>query len=227
MKIINDYTQKYHFIKKNKIDTILDENILTYAELHYFEKGEKIFQAGNNLKYYYFFVEGKVKVFSMLENGKSLLLKFYTNFDALGDAELLRDIPILNNVETVENTYLIAFPADILRKTCSNNINFLKFMINSLSAKLESNNNNNSYNLLYPLVNRFSSYLIEHISNDKDYIILDSSYKDISEFLGTTYRHLSRTLKELEFNGIIKKEGEMIFILNRDKLKKMAKNIYR
>ncbi len=227
MKIINDFELINLFIKRNKIDIILDDNTLAFAELHYYEKGEKIFQAGNILNYYYFFVEGKVKVFSMLENGKSLLLKFYTSFDALGDAELLRDIPILNNVETVENTYLIAIPARILRNACNTNVSFLKFMINSLSLKLESNNINNSYNLLYPLSNRFASYIIEHITNESNYIIFNSSYKDISEFLGTTYRHLSRTIQDLELNQIIKKEGKKIILLNKDELRNMAKNIYK
>jgi len=100
-------------------------------------------------------------------------------------------------------------------------------MINSLSLKLESNNINNSYNLLYPLSNRFASYIIEHITNESNYIIFNSSYKDISEFLGTTYRHLSRTIQDLELNQIIKKEGKKIILLNKDELRNMAKNIYK
>lgn len=227
MKIINNNKLLDYYIKKNNINFILDDNVLSFAELHFFEKGEKIFQIGNELIYYYFFVEGKLKVFSILENGKSLLIKFYTNFDALGDVELLRKIPILNNVETVKNTYLIGIPVKILRENCYENTNFLRFMINSLSTKLESNNINSSYNLLYPLINRLSSYLVEHLSEDNNYIILNSSFKDISDFLGTTYRHMSRTLNELESKGYIKQEGKKIYILKKDELKKMAKNIYR
>lgn len=227
MKIINNENQLNSYIEKFELNNILSSKILIHAELHYFNKGERILNAENNLLYYYFLVEGKIKIFSLLENGKSILLAFVDNFDTLGDVELLKNVPILNNVEAVENSYLIGIPANILREDCYDNNIFLKFMVNSLSTKIQSNNINNTYNLLYPLINRLSSYLLEHLNNDKDYIILSSTFKDISDFLGTSYRHLSRTFKDLENMGIIKCEGKVIYISNIDELKKLAKNLYR
>lgn len=226
MKKIHDKKLLYYYIKKHNLDNILDVEILSHAELHYYEKGEHILEAKSRLIYYYFFVEGKLKIFSLLENGKSLLLEFYTKFGTLGDVELFKNVSIRSNVEAVKNTYLIGIPAIILQEKCYDNPIFLRFMIDSLSTKLESNSNNSSYNLLYPLINRLSSYLLEHIT-DKDYIILNSSFNDISEFLGTTYRHLNRTFKTLESNGIIKHEGKKIYVLSKDKLKKLSKNLYR
>ncbi|QZY56425.1 Crp/Fnr family transcriptional regulator [Crassaminicella profunda] len=219
-KLLDYYKKKYH------IDDIFDDEVLSFMELHHYEKGEKILQAKNELIYYYFFVEGKIKIFSLLENGKSLLLEFYTEFDTLGDVELFKNLSIRSDVEAVKNSYLIGIPANILREKCHDNIKFLRFMIDSLSIKLESTSNNSSYNLLYPLINRLSSYLLEHIT-DKDYIILNSSFKDISEFLGTTYRHLHRTFTTLQSKGIIKYHGQTVYILNKNELKKLSKNLYR
>lgn len=224
-KIINPKLL-HHYIKKHHIDDIFDDEILSHMELHHYEKGEDILQAKNQLLYYYFFVKGKIKIFSVLENGKSLLLEFYTEFGTLGDIELFKNVSICSNVEAVKNSYLIGIPANILREKCHDNIKFLKFMINSLGIKLESTSNNSSYNLLYPLINRLSSYLLEHIT-DKDYIVLNSSFKDISEFLGTTYRHLHRTFHSLESKGIIRCDGQTIYILDKDQLKKLSKNLYR
>ncbi|APC80187.1 hypothetical protein NPD2_3314 [Clostridium botulinum] len=45
-----------------------------------------------------------------------MLLKFYKDFNTIGDLELLKDIPILCNIDAVEDTYLIAIPAAILRE---------------------------------------------------------------------------------------------------------------
>lgn len=226
MKKISNKKLLNYYIEKNNIDTIFNDEILSYMELHYYEKGEQILRPKNELIYYYFFVQGKIKIFSLLENGKSVLLRFYTEFDTLGDVELFKNVSIRCNVEAVKNTYVIGIPANILREKCYDNPKFLRLIIHSLSTKLESTSNNSTYNLLYPLINRLSSYLLEHIT-DTDYIVLNSSFSDISEFLGTTYRHLHRTLKDLESLQIIRCEGKKIYILNKNELKNRSKNLYR
>jgi CRP-like cAMP-binding protein len=113
----------------------------------------------------------------------------------------------------------------MLREKYFNNIKFLHHLIDSLSEKLYGTINNSSYNFIYPLINRLSSYLIEHLTDEKC-IILNSSYIDIAQFLGTTYRHLNRTLKELESRSIIKCDDKKIYILDIGELRELSKNIY-
>lgn len=214
----------YYFVKHD-IKKIFDEDIETYAQLHFYKKDEFILEAESELEYYYFLVDGKIKITYLFENGKSMLLKFYKDFNTIGDLELLKNIPIRCNVEAMEDTYLIAIPSVTLRKKYIDNINFLHHLINSLSEKLDSTINNSSYNFIYPLTNRLASYLIGHIT-DKNYVLLNSSFKEIAQFLGTTYRHLSRTFKELESESIIKCENKTIYILDEDRLQELAKNLY-
>ena len=57
-------------------------------------------------------------------------------------------------------------------------------------------------------------------------IVLNSTYKEIAQFLGTTYRHLSRTLKEMETQNIIKCEDKVIQVLNISELHSLSKNPY-
>ncbi|OPJ54660.1 regulatory protein YeiL [Clostridium chromiireducens] len=154
-----------------------------------------------------------------------MLLKFYSDFISIGDLELLRNKPIQCNVEAIEDSYLIAIPSEILRKKYIDNVDFLHYLVNSLSEKLEATINNSSYNYVYPLINRLASYLVEHIT-DKKHIMIDSSFKEIAQFLGTTYRHLGRTIKELELQDIIKCDNKIIYILDEDKLRELSKNMY-
>lgn len=226
MKIIYDDKKIKHFIEKYNLENIVGNRLLIYSQLFYYEKGEKILHAGDTLNYLYFFVYGKIKISSIEENGKSILLRFYDNFNSLGEVELIQNVPISSNVESVENTYLIALPINKIRRELNKNNNLLLFIAHTLSSKLNSISNNSSYNLLYPLINRLASYLYEH-TDKNDTIILNSTFLNISEFLGTTYRHLHRTLKELESKGIIKHESKQITIINKDKLKELSKNIYR
>lgn len=225
MKRIFDDKLLKHYIENFNIEDILDHEIINYAQIHFFEREEYILEAESNLEYYYLLVEGKIKITYLFENGKSMLLKFYKEFNSIGDLELLKNIPIRCNVEAVEDSYLIAIPIEILRKKYFDNVKFLHHLIDSLSEKLFATINNSSYNFVYPLINRLSSYLVEHIT-DKNYIVLDSTFEEIAQFLGATYRHLNRTLKELESKSIINCEDKKIYILNEEKLRELSKNLY-
>lgn len=225
MRRISDNNLLNHYIAKHNMENIFDKDMLRYAQLHFYEKDEYILEAESELQYYYLLVDGKIKISYLFENGKSMFLKFYREFNTIGDLELLKNIPIRCNIDAIEDTYLVAIPADILRKKYLSNIKFLHHLIDSLSEKLYATINNSSYNFVYPLINRLSSYLVEHIT-DKDYIILSSSFIEIAQFLGTTYRHLNRTFKELEAEGIIKCENKTIYILDENRLRELSKNLY-
>lgn len=214
-----------HYIAKHNLENIFDEDLLKHAQLHFYQKGEYILKSDFNLEYYYLIVDGKVTVSYLLENGKSILLKFYDAFNTLGDIELLKNIPICCNVQSIEDSHLIAIPVDTIKNEYFHNTKFLHHLIDSLSEKLYATLNNSSYNLTYPLINRLSSYLVEYIT-DQNHIILSSSFNEIAQFLGTTYRHLNRTFKELESRSIIKCENKIIYILDRDRLLELSKNDY-
>lgn len=225
MKRVFDSELLIHYIKKHNIGNILDDEILKYAQLHFYEGEAYILETGEMLEYYYLLVEGQIKIYYPFENGKSMTLKFYKDFNTIGDLELLKGIPVLCNIDAVEDTFLIAIPSNILREKYCDNVKLLRHLVDSLSEKLYGTINNNSYNFVYPLINRVASYLMEHLT-DQNYIILHSSYLDIAQFLGSTYRHLNRTLKEMESKSIIKCDDKKIYILDIDKLRELSKNAY-
>lgn len=225
MKRISDSSLVDQYTLKHKIGNIFDEDVLRYAQLHFFEKGEFILKAESQLDYYYLLVDGKIKISYLFENGKSMFLKFYSAFNTLGDLELLKNLPVKCNVESVCDAWLIAIPSEILRKNCLDNVKFLRHLAESLGEKLYATINNSSYNYVYPLVNRLSSYLVEHIAEESD-IFLNSSYEELAQFLGTTYRHLNRTIKELEAEGIIKCNNKQVHILDEERLRELSKNLY-
>ena len=48
----------------------------------------------------------------------------------------------------------------------------------------------------------------------------------ISEFLGSSYRHLLRVLNKFESEGIIKRDNKKFIVLDKDKLKDLARDFY-
>lgn len=225
MKIITDDTIIMRFIKKYKLDEVIELSDLLEATLLECQKGDVILRPGDDMDSFYFFLEGKLKVMTLLENGKSLLFRFYTQLDTLGDIELFYPGPTDAKVEPVMKSYLIKMPMDQMRTKYLNNPAFLRFIGRSLGSKLRSISQNSAYNLYYPLINRLSSYIYEHM-NDANTAIFYSSYQDISELLGTTYRHLNRTLNDLQNMHIIRFHKKTIEILDLDALKALAKNLY-
>jgi CRP/FNR family putative post-exponential-phase nitrogen-starvation transcriptional regulator len=225
MKRISDRSLLNHYIEKYRLDGFFGHEILSRAFLAFYIKDEFVMEAQSELQYYYLLVDGKVKISYPFENGKSMFLKFYQDFNVLGDLEFLKNIPVLCNVEAIRDSYFILVPADVLRRESMENVEFLRHLVESLSNKLYATINNSSYNYIYPLVNRLSSYLLEHI-NDSNAIAMTSSYEEIAQFLGTTYRHLNRTLKEMERRAVIRCENKTIHILDRESLEALSKNVY-
>ena len=94
-----------------------------------------------------------------------------------------------------------------------------------MALKLASLSVSNSVNILYPLENRLASYILASYTNE------DSNNTEnltqIAEFLGTSYRHLLRVVKEFELEKIIKRYNKKLVILDKDKLEDLAGDLYQ
>lgn len=88
---------------------------------------------------------------------------------------------------------------------------------------------NSSINLLYPLENRLASYILatgERVNNNEERIIkFNENLTEIGELLGTSYRHLLRTLNNLSCKGAIRKKSNYFQVLD-EKILKSLQQIY-
>ena len=86
-----------------------------------------------------------------------------------------------------------------------------------------------SINILSPIENRFASYLLSSLpSNNFEEIFVDiDGINNLSELLGSSYRHLNRVIKNLSDLKIIEKNKNTIKILNLEKLTLLAQDIYK
>lgn len=225
MRKVSDRVLFNHYIEKHKIHNIFDAEILGRAQLRKYSKSELIMEGGSGLEYLCLLVGGKVKVYYLFENGKTMFLKIYQGFQMLGDVEFLKDIPVQCHVEALKDCHVIAIPADHLRTAYHDNANFMRYLSETLSDKLYVTINNSSYNYIYPLTNRLASYLLESLA-DKDHVEINTSYEEIAQFLGTTYRHLNRTINEMESKSIIRCKDKKIYVLDVKKLRDLSKNIF-
>jgi CRP-like cAMP-binding protein len=219
LKINNEEVMEGYFLKYNMKD-IFTEDMRPFMELFLFKKGEYICRDHEKLKYLLFFVDGKAKVYSTLSNGKALLLTFYEGFKILGDLEMINSEPATTNVQVIKDTYCIGISIEKVKTHLLDDPKFLRYICNSLGEKLNRSSKNSSINLLYPLENRLASYILATGEN------FDESLTEISELLGTSYRHLLRTLNNMCQKGLIKKGNTGFEIIDKKVLTKLASDLY-
>jgi CRP-like cAMP-binding protein len=201
-----------------------------HLEIFKYSRNEHICKADEPLEYLFFFVEGKAKVYSPLSNGKSLLLCFYEPFKVIGDVEFIKLERANSNVQVIEETYCVAIHFDVIRKYLLEDSKFLKYMCNCLGEKLIRLSKYSSINLLYPLENRLSSYILGVTTvgevKGESSIVFEGNLSEVSELLGTSYRHLLRTLNNLCSQGGIKKLNSGYEIVDINKLDELAGDLY-
>lgn len=225
---IKDLSLLDKYIKIHNINNLFSSDIKENLDLLFFDKRELIFKEGEEITHLMFFVSGKAKVYMTLQNGKLLLLDFYKELDTLGDIELVTNDISSCNVEAIEPCVCIGIPIKFLRNNYNKDINLLNFLCNSLGKKLKRSSQNSTINLLYPLENRLASYIVSMgVKEGSKCFKFDETLTVISELLGTSYRHLLRTLNKLYDKEILCKKEDYYIILDYEKLKKLSADIYR
>ena len=70
-----------------------------------------------------------------------------------------------------------------------------------------------------------ASYILASYTNEDNNNT--ENLTQIAEFLGTSYRHLLRVVKEFELEKIIKRDNKKLVILDKDKLEDLAGDLYQ
>lgn len=230
MKKLSNKKKLDEYIAQYEINKVFSADMRPFMELFVFHKNEYICKAGEEIKYLFFFVEGKAKVYTSLSNGKSLLLCFYKPFKVLGDVEFIHYDIVESTVQVIEEAYCVGIPMESIRKHALEDGRFLRYMCDSLGEKLLRLGKYSSINLLYTLENRLASYILASISTPvgggSHTIVFEGNLTEIAELLGTSYRHLLRTLNALCDQGAIKKSDNHYEILDIGKLEVLAGDLY-
>ncbi|MBD8840852.1 MULTISPECIES: Crp/Fnr family transcriptional regulator [unclassified Paenibacillus] len=229
MKEIMDFGLVRQLARENGLDQVLDEPALAELRLLEAAKGEMICAKGERPERLYFLVQGKLKIYTTLPNGKSLLLRFSTPLALVGDLELVNGKEAMNTVESVSKSLLLGISYRALQNTYAENPKFLHFMLSQVTHKLYTFSNLSSLNMLYPVESRFASYLLSTMGQDESSSeeIQTSKLTELADMLGTSYRHLNRVVQDLCNRNIIRKVQRKLLICDLEQLRAIAGgNIY-
>ncbi len=218
MTNIKNQEEIYELLLKWHINCLFDTDISSHVEIFQYERHENICIAGEDMSYFLFIVKGKVKVYSLLSNGKLLSWCYYSALSVLGEVELCESIPIMSTVISLEPTWCMAIPMKLCKAKTSNSTKFWKYLTHSLGMKLSLIANNSAYNQSYPLEARLASYILGIATDNK----FECNLIELAQALGVSYRHLHRILRKFKDDGILVKNDVAYTILKPIVLQKLV-----
>ncbi|ASA20852.1 Crp/Fnr family transcriptional regulator [Paenibacillus donghaensis] len=205
------------------LEQIFSPGCTQEMELRRYGHGETICSVGDQLEGLYFCVEGKLKIQTLLQNGKSVLVRFARPMSIIGDVELLHGYPVKNQVDSVGQSLLLVAGRRLLLREIEHNAQLLRFLVSELSQKMYRLGQTSAINLLYPVENRFASYLMSlYEGGARGEDIRTSSLTETAELLGTSYRHLNRVVRQFIDEGMIERNRGKLIILDEAKLAELA-----
>ncbi|MFA6432989.1 MAG: cyclic nucleotide-binding domain-containing protein [Candidatus Paceibacterota bacterium] len=214
-----------HYLKRYSLAEILSADLIDSIRLLRSEAGEFLIKKGEKVDYLRFFVEGKAKVYSRMENGSSLLVRFYKPFDILGDVELFAYERFILDVEAVTTTVCLAVGVDTIKRAAERNGPLLMYLCERLGRKLADFNSTAAINLRYPVENRFASYLLA-AADEEDSGLSTDDLGELADILGSSYRQLARVVRHFREEGILDAARGRIRVLDVEALRPLARDLY-
>lgn len=215
---INDEQLIDELYHKYNIDKLFEKNMKEDLFLVKFEKGEIICREGDPLKYLHFMVEGKIKVNQTQENGKSRLICFVQDFEILGYIEFFAESEYISIMQAVTDVYCLGLDLSIYKTELVKDPKFLNLVAKKLAKTVLVNNEKSSFNLLYPLETRLTTYILL----TADGLEFKDNLTIVAEQLTTSYRHLTRILSKLCEEGILIRESNYFKIIKLEALKEIS-----
>ncbi|KZZ83511.1 hypothetical protein AS29_015865 [Bacillus sp. SJS] len=210
---------------------VFPEKLAENMSLYCFEQGENLCSKGDKLEHMYFLLSGKVKIYTISPEGKTLIVRFKTPMAVIGDIEYIKKRDVFNTVEAVTEGIMAGVSFQEISEFADSDPAFLRFLLEEVTHKFYTESHSSSLNMLYPVEVRLASYLLS-ISSDGEGSMFykemkTSSLQEIADLIGTSYRHLNRVIQKLAAEEMIERRNGNLRIKDAAKLRELASgNIY-
>ena len=188
-----------------------------------FQAGQMLADAGEPVTRLGFVTEGLATVKNTLENGRAALLCEYGGQHTVGELEVLMDYPVYaSHVQAITRGAMLFIPlTEETRARIAADAPLLRYLGQIVACKLERMSRIAAQDRSYPVAERLAAYLLYADRCHRRPMPLTR----VSELMGTSYRHLMRSLKALCDAGMIAREGAGCRVLDPAALARLAGDI--
>lgn len=193
------------------------------------KKNEIIFHEGDFYKGFYVLLNGSVKVFQVSSEGKEVIIHLIKPFETFAEIPLFEGNKYPVNAESLQDSELLLIPKEQFTELLKNNYEISFKMLGGFAKRLRLLTEKIENLTSKEVTERLARYLMNEIIANKTInlpepmVKLSISKSTIAGYLGTITETLSRSLKKLQEENIIRVDGKKIFISCPEKLKSLSK----
>ncbi|GAB6447806.1 transcriptional regulator YeiL [Bacillus tropicus] len=218
MKVSKNSEEISHYIQTYNFHSLFSFDILPHAELHSFQKSEKICNEGFDVPYLYYLISGKAKIYMSHKNGKISLINFIQAPSFIGELGLIGVESVTKTVEVIEDCMCLALPLKDCQHLLLQDVIFLQKLCKFIGEKTITRTESYAKNNSYPFENRLAAFILLTEQNNS----YTEKHTEASEYLNVSYRHLLYVLKQFCRQNYLRKDGRTYYIQDRIQLEKLA-----
>jgi CRP/FNR family transcriptional regulator len=202
--------------------------ITSISRLVNYKKGEYVFHEGEEFLGIYIVLKGLVKIFKISPQGKEYILHLLTKPHLFGDVPLFTGGDCPASVEVMEDSTLLFVPKNEFLKLLEDNPNLSFKIMTGFAKRLKSITVKAEDLSLKEVINRLADYILKGIKSSGNADLPEPFFKiplsnpTLAAYLGTIPETISRAIKKMRDNKIIRVHGRTIFIKDFERLKRLA-----
>lgn len=182
-------------------------------------KNTILFYEGDRGDTLYLILKGKVKAFLLAEDGREVILSEFGKGEIVGEMAIF-DLEEKRSatVETLEDSQFLTLNGRDFIKVLSSNLDVAISVIKTLSRRLKDTSTRIRNLIFLDTYSRVGRFLLEMAKKegrelaDGSLIVNRPKHDEIASFVGTSRESVSRALKELENQGLIRSIGKKVIL---------------
>ncbi len=204
-------------------------SLTSVSKLKRFPKHSVLFREGDFYTGFFVLLKGMVKVFKITPQGKESVVHIVRPFSAFADIPLFEGGNYPLDAEALEDSLALFIPKENILELISKEPDISLKMLAGFAKRLKSLVNQIEDISSKEVHNRLAKYLLQGILASKTeqlaepFIKLTVPKSTIAAYLGTVTETLSRALRKLQNEKVIRVSGKNIFVIDFKRLKELAK----
>ena len=204
-------------ISETELKRMLECAKFNYKKYH---KGDVIFRQDESVENYYVLLKGQVMIAKHLISGKKNILYIVRENQVFGEEQTFQyEAWAVSDVELIEmpKTFFYSFCTN----ACKHHKQLIQNIIEILSMKEGLAVKKINIISAASLKERISIWMLEE-ADDQGVVQVEMNREELSDYLGVARPSLSRTLMQMQSEGIIKVEKKQMQILDVKKIRTLC-----
>ncbi len=192
------------------------------------KKHQLLFMEREQYRGFYILLEGSVKVFKLSKDGRETIIHLVKPMQAFADIPLFEGTAYPVSAEALEDSILLFFNAANFISLLERNPKISFRMLAGFAKRMKALTQKIEELSSKEVTSRLARYLVQEVKAagtgklPEPFIKLTASRNAIAGYLGTITETLSRALKKLQDDEIIRVQGKKIFVKDLKKLRELS-----